>query len=194
MSEKLNESVMPNFDKPGMSYAPRVWFWVGTFPTIECAEVTLGGTTFPRTHETVKPREGNSPSIRTPHIGQPMHLSQVQIEAIKEQLRRSFYRFFEPPRPILTTGEGIEALEQKSRRGNPIRVRTDKEIAERLKSELPTTPFATQQWDEPLACHVFAVLCVNQDRPRSGVEYPRPLSETGLEWPVNIAAEVALMD
>lgn len=194
MNEKLNASVVPDFDRPGMLYAPCVWFWVGTFPTICNAEVTIGCTTFPRTHESVKPREGSSPSIRTPHIGQPMHLSEAKVNAIKEQLRHSVYRFFEPPRPILTMGEGIEALEQKPRKGLPIRIRTDEEIAARIKNELPTTPYAPDQWDEPLACHLFAVLCVNQDRPRSGVEYPPPLSETGLEWPVELAAEVSLLE
>ncbi len=194
MSETLNASVVPDLDRPGMLYSPRVWFWVGTFPTICNAEVTVAGTTFPRTHETVKPREGSSPSIRTPHIGQPMHLSELQINTIKERLRYSMYRFFEPPRSILTTGEGIEALEQKPRKGLPIRILTDEEIAARVKSELPTTPYAPQQWDEFLACHLFAVLCTNQDRPRSGVEYPDSIARLGLEWPVDVAAEVALMD
>jgi hypothetical protein len=125
-----------------------------------------------------------------------MHLSELQIKTIRERLCLSVYRFFgpPPPRPILTTGEGIEALEQKSRRGLPLRILTDEEIAVRIKSDLPTTPYMPQQWDEPLACHLFGVLCVNQDRPRSGVEYPPSIAETGLEWPVELAAEVSLLE
>ncbi len=168
----------------GKGVAVRRWFWCGMLPSISTrGAVKVGGTTFVKIHETVKAREPGQPSVRTPQIGSVAHLSKADLASIDESLPDCVYRVTDAPREVTGPGEGIEALDQQARRGHPIRIPTDAFIKARRKMSAHVKLYQPEKWDEALADHIFAVPCEDQDKPRVGVVYPLPLSETGLEWP-----------
>lgn len=183
----------PDFAQPGKGIEARRWYWCGTFPSVERGEITVAGISFVRIHQTVMPRDATGRSPRFPHIGQCMHLSKVQVEAICERLPYMVYRFHDVWRHYDTTGHGIEALSQDSRRdeknpemphrrGTPIRIMTDAEREMRKKNGVPMNAYHPEALDEALAHHLFIVPCDNQERPMCGQIYPPSVYETGLAW------------
>ena len=186
------ESLKVRRDQPHAGVSERRWFWLGSMPSLGAQNgVHVAGHTFPRTHEIVLDRQAGSASERIPHIGYCAQLSRSEIEVIKERLPFMVFRFTDGPEFAPDPGgpgDGIEVLrgplgEQIGRRGYPIRIKSEEEMAMRKKERAPAAQYHPQAWDEDLADHVFCIPCVDQQNPRTGGTYPDPLTVTGLEWP-----------
>lgn len=163
------------------SVSNRIWFWCGVFPTCPKAQVHVGAASFRTITEDVRVREGGSSSIRTPTIGGLMPLTRSEMEAIATTLARSMIKFHEGPVEITTSG--IDAMYQKRRRGTVVRILSEEELQVRRDNDIVATGYTRNDNDEPLADHLFMVPCESQTNPRAGLDYPEPLSKTGLEWP-----------
>ncbi len=167
----------------------KLWYWLGAFPSLPRAFVTVGGQTFCKFHETVFDREHGGRSERRAHLGQCIPLSKKQVEMIARHARHGIIRFFEPPREEDFEGCGYESIKSgKPRKGHPVRIPRPDEIEAREKNDLPLQLYEEQQFDEPLAWHIYAVLCPNQEHPRGDDIFPEPLSETDIQWPSEEAA------
>ena len=180
------DQVVPVLRGPGVTQ--KHWYWLGAFPSCPRGFVTIGGVTFCKMHETVFDREGGGRSERIPHLGQCLELSQDQVNSIVRYAKYGIIRFMEPPVDEDYEGLGLEALRSgKPRRGHPIRIPRPEEITEREKNGTPVNRYQEREWDEPLAYHVYAVPCEDQERPKCLDEFPEPLSETGITWPSEAA-------
>ena len=167
--------------------AERRWYWVGALPSMPRTFVELGGVTFTMMTETVHVAGQEGASRRDPHVGSLQHLTEDQISNIKEALRNSVVRFTEPaPEPSPSfEGQGVEVLHGETfrlRKGHPLRILSDAEIEQREEAKTPFNRYTPQDFDEPMAHHVFAVECADQKHPRCNSSYPEPVSKTGLEW------------
>lgn len=167
----------------------KLWYWLGAFPSLPRSFVTIGGQTFCKYHETVYDREHGGRSERHPHLGQCLELTKTQVEQIALHARHGIIRFLEPPRDEDFEGCGYESIRSgKARLGHPIRIPREDELKARGKNDLPANRYDPQEFDEPIAWHIYAVLCTNQEHPRCEDIFPDPLSETDIRWPSEAAA------
>ena len=184
---KSGESLIPDFDKFRKGVEKRMWFWAGAYPSCPAVSLDCGDASFPMVTETVYEREGTEASQRVPHIGNLLHLNRKQVDGIKEQLSRSVIRFYES-KPAKYAGQGLDAsiMKKQCRKGKPIRIWTDEQIDQREAKGYFAPRYHREDFDEPMADHIFMVPFANQDNPSADQIpniYPPPLSETGLEWP-----------
>jgi hypothetical protein len=151
--------------------ATRLRYWCGALKSAPREVVYIAGVDFPKLTEKVSKNPADpSRTQRIPQAGMIHELTVAQVEAIQSRLPHMVARFH-----LGKDGE--------SRHGKIIRIRSEKELEEYRQAKLPLPIYEPEAGDEPLADHVFMVLCEDQENGQPGTVYPEPLSHTGLEIP-----------
>lgn len=161
-------------------------YWVGTLPGSPVESVDVGGVNFSKVTENIS-RGPSGTTIRTPVIGSIVPISARRIEKIKAGIRSTVIRFnreddgqHEEP----GTGKNLGDPHQRPRKGFLINIPTEEELRIRQQSGFAARRYTPAKYDEPVARYLFAVPCEDQNNPRPGQTYPKPLTETGLKWPI----------
>lgn len=165
------------------------WYWVGLTEdahglwSLHCA-----GITFPKI-EFVSMSVGDGDSQRYPMPGSLVRISEERMERMRADLRRTVLRSRGKPGGLREDDSGAKNVGKHKHEGHwlePIRIPT-KEEAELAKANgMPKRRYDPQPTDIPAANVMFAQLCSDQSAPARGAAIPKPLSVTGLTWPVEI--------
>ena len=170
-------TLTPDLKKHAASIGKRYAYWIGALPTVPNDVVYLGGIGFPKMTERVT--GSGQETKRFPMIGSVVHMDDDQVRRIQDQIPRVVVRFNGPD-----TGE-MEGLmpDRPKRKGHLVTIPTDAEIEAARRNNRSRRAYVNEEFDEPVARHIFMALCPDQKRPSTGSTYPEPLSETGIEWP-----------
>lgn len=182
----------PNLNEHRVAIETAHWYWIGLMPTCPVEAVTLGGECFPKLEERVS-KDHQGETVRVPVIGAVVRLNRSKFDRIAERLSRTIVRFTandngEQEEP--GTGKNIGEPHRRARKGFLIQIPTREEVEARRSQGMSAPVYDQRQGDEPLANHMFAVLCPNQSMPMHGQFLPEPISKTGLEWPASFGAGV----
>jgi hypothetical protein len=175
-------SLVPSSDTlQSASVSQRYRYWCGALKTCPREVAYVGGIDFPKITEKVTPNPADpSRTMRIPRAGTIQLLSLEQVERIRDKLPRMVARSYRPKRDVTSAShEGRES----QRSGKIITIKTEEELAELRANKLPTPTYTPEKGDEPLAAHLFMVLCEDQENGQPGTAYPEPLSVTGIELP-----------
>ena len=175
-------SLVPDLKKLTKGVIGKHWYWIGALPGCPREHLDIGSTNFPKMTEDVR-RDSRGQTHRRPQIGSIRQLTQVQLQRIQDDLPQCVIRFdTDGPNPG-GPGDGLEVLDKDRRKGEPMRIPTDKQVEEAKKRDRFVDSYSASVLDEPAARYVFAQLCENQERPQRSDFFPEPLEVTGLEWP-----------
>ncbi len=162
------------------------WYWVGLRPDALVQWLDCGGINFPKV-VWEKEMSGGAGAEMSPQKGALVKITEAQIELMRQKLPRMVIR---PKGGAREEAPGIKNVgkdpAEQPKWGQPIRIPTAQDIAEAKKEGRTIHRYNPQPGDFPAANCMYAVLCEDQENPARGAGIPRPLSETGLVWPVPV--------
>lgn len=164
------KDLVPNIDTVGAGTDRTIAYWVGLTPDAPMPSLTVGSVCFPQVTEKVQ-QGPDGKTQRIPRVGGIHHLNAAGMRRLMDHVARTVIRFVEQKDP-----EG-------KRKGYAITIPSPKDVAELEKHGRPVKRYTPRPTDEPAARYMFALPCVDQDKPAPGHEYPDVLENTGLEWP-----------
>ena len=183
------------------------WYWIGALPGCPREHLDIGSVDFPKMVERVSIDPHSRDTRRAPLIGSIRKMNAAQLKKIEEDLPNCVIRFdltleedaasrvknaakCDDDSPAQMQygdqggpGSGLEVLDMVRRKGFPIRIPTDKAVADAKKAGGYLKMYSPNTKDEPAARYIFMELCSNQNRPQRSDFYPDPLEVTGLQWP-----------
>lgn len=176
-------SLAPDLEQHKAVIETAYYYWIGALPACPSEHLDLKGVHFPKVVERIV-RGADGRTQRIPEIGSIVKLTEPQVRAMRDRLRRTVIRFAEAAKGPIGVGASLSDQGQiPRRRGSPVTLPTAEEVEERRRNGLASNAYRQEATDEPAARYLFAVLCHDQAQPQRGDHYPEPLEVTGLEWP-----------
>lgn len=184
-------SLRADIDQHSAAQIVSLKFWVGVLPSSPVESIDCAGVNFPKVSELlVPPADGSRYMRRIPKVGAVTILTEKHITELMERLPRLVIRFREQPSQMQEpgTGQNLGDPVVRGRRGFLITIPREEDLELARSKGRAVRPYVRQKWDEPAADYMYARVCTDQNTGNFFDEVPKPLSETGLEWPANIAS------